>query len=94
MLAAQKFRRDCRCYPRSARRNVMAITKIRFSPGIVPRRSRAICSRLQHRRPCRQLSIAQLPFRMAQATALILDSTLASFTAVHKIPTRSEVLRT
>jgi hypothetical protein len=32
--------------------------------------------------------------RMAQATAPILDSTLASFTAVHKISTRSEVLRT
>jgi hypothetical protein len=31
---------------------------------------------------------------MAQATALILDSTLASFTAVHKTSTRSEALRT
>src|SRR6266849_3481056 len=32
--------------------------------------------------------------RMAQATAPILDSTLASFAAVNKIPTRSEELRT
>ncbi len=32
--------------------------------------------------------------RLAQATAPILNSTLASFTAVHKISTRSEVLRT
>ena len=32
--------------------------------------------------------------RMAQATAPILDSTMASFAAVHKISTRWEVLRT
>ena len=32
--------------------------------------------------------------RMAQATAPILDSTLASFTAVHKISTRLDALRT